>query len=195
MCKLFAGRVHTKALGRKYWGRKVLFDTALLASVAKQMMSGNAVDANGERVPVRRTSGHRLRTLASTMDGREHQAIEQNPDKPSRWGQLARNGYPTQSFSRWGSCVVHPNRGNANDRYQNGFVDHGMNVTPGPETVEQPCAAGPPEHPQQFSVASAVPEPRFKTPIPLPSRFVEMSRHKRGRVGRYINGFVFDHVV
>jgi hypothetical protein len=37
-------------------------------------------------------SKHRLRTLAFTMDGREYQAIEQNAEKPSRWGQLAERG-------------------------------------------------------------------------------------------------------
>jgi hypothetical protein len=26
------------------------------------------------------------------MGGREYQAIEQNPEKPSRWGKLAREG-------------------------------------------------------------------------------------------------------
>lgn len=26
------------------------------------------------------------------MDGREYQAIEQNPEKPSRWGKLVREG-------------------------------------------------------------------------------------------------------
>jgi hypothetical protein len=51
-----------------------MLDTALLASIAQQMMSSNTVDANGESVPVSRTSKHRLRTLAFTMDGREYQA-------------------------------------------------------------------------------------------------------------------------
>ena len=27
------------------------------------------------------------------MDGREYQMIEQNPEKPSRWGKLARDGH------------------------------------------------------------------------------------------------------
>jgi hypothetical protein len=27
------------------------------------------------------------------MDGKEYQAIEQNPEKPSRWGKLAREGH------------------------------------------------------------------------------------------------------
>ena len=70
-----------------------MLDTALLASIAQQMMGGNTVDVNGKHVPVSRTSRHQLRTLAFTMYGREYQAIEQNAEKPSRWGQLAREGH------------------------------------------------------------------------------------------------------
>jgi hypothetical protein len=32
------------------------------------------------------------------MDGREYQAIEQNPEKPSRWGELAREGHQVVQF-------------------------------------------------------------------------------------------------
>jgi hypothetical protein len=32
------------------------------------------------------------------MDGREYQAIEQNAEKPSRWGQLAREGHRVVQF-------------------------------------------------------------------------------------------------
>ena len=75
-----------------------MLDTALLTSIAQQMMSGNTVDVNGKHVPVRCTSRHRLRTLAFTMDGREYQAVEQNPEKPSRWGELAREGHQVVQF-------------------------------------------------------------------------------------------------
>jgi hypothetical protein len=70
-----------------------MIDEALVASIAQQMMGSNTVDVNGKAVPVSRTSKHRFKTLAFTMDGREYQAIEQNPEKPSRWGQLAREGH------------------------------------------------------------------------------------------------------
>jgi len=53
-------------------------------------MTSTAVDVQGKRVPVRRTSVHRLRTIGFHMNGRKYQAIEQNPEKPSRWGKLAR---------------------------------------------------------------------------------------------------------
>ena len=75
-----------------------MLDTAMLASVALQMTSSNTVDLNGTHVAVRRTSRHRFRTLAFTMDGREYQAIEQNAEKPSRWGQLAREGHEVVQF-------------------------------------------------------------------------------------------------
>ncbi len=59
-----------------------MLDTALLASIAQQMMSNNTVDVNGKHVLVRLTSGHRLRTVPFAMDGQEYQAIEQNPGNP-----------------------------------------------------------------------------------------------------------------
>jgi hypothetical protein len=36
--------------------------------------------------PCSRTIAHRFRTVAFEIDGQEYQAIEQNPEKPSRWG-------------------------------------------------------------------------------------------------------------
>lgn len=75
-----------------------MLDKALLASIAQQMMSSSTVNVNGKPVPVRRTSRHRLRTLPFTMDGREYEAIEQNPEKPSRWGELAREGHQVVQF-------------------------------------------------------------------------------------------------
>jgi len=74
-------------------------DPAIFHSVAAQMMSGaDAIDLNDEHIPVRRTSAQRLRTVAFTIDGHSYTAIEQNPDKPSRWGQLARQGHQVVQF-------------------------------------------------------------------------------------------------
>jgi hypothetical protein len=70
-----------------------MLDAELLASIAQQMMSSNTVDVNGKPVPVRRTSRHRLRTVAFSLDEREYLAVEQNAGKPSRWAQLAREGH------------------------------------------------------------------------------------------------------
>jgi hypothetical protein len=70
-----------------------MLDTALLAKIAEQMMASEEVDVQGKPLPVSRTSKNRFRTLAFTMGGREYMAIEQNAEKPSRWGQLARDGH------------------------------------------------------------------------------------------------------
>ena len=54
-------------------------------------MSADEVEVEGKRLPVRRTSKQGLRTVTFTMEGRQYAAIEQNPEKPSRWGELARH--------------------------------------------------------------------------------------------------------
>jgi hypothetical protein len=77
---------------------RAMIDEAPVASIAKQMMASDKVDVNGKSVLVSRTSKNRLRTLAFSMDGREYQAIEQNAEKPSRWGQLAREGHQVVQF-------------------------------------------------------------------------------------------------
>jgi hypothetical protein len=75
-----------------------MLDNALLSSIAKQMMRGTRVEVRGESLPVRRTSTQRLRMVSFTMGGRKYTAIEQNPEKPSRWGQLAREGHQVVQF-------------------------------------------------------------------------------------------------
>ena len=75
-----------------------MLDTALLSSVATQMMSGTEVKLEGKTIRVGRTSTQHLRIVAFTMTGREYQAIEQNPNKPSQWGQLARIGHQVVQF-------------------------------------------------------------------------------------------------
>jgi hypothetical protein len=76
-----------------------MLDTALLASIAQQMMASDKVDVDGKSVPVSRTDKNRFRTL----DGREYQAIEQNAEKPSRWGKLAREGHQVVQFKNRGT--------------------------------------------------------------------------------------------
>jgi hypothetical protein len=73
-------------------------NTEMLSHVAKQMKAGNRVEMDGKVVEVKRTSSQRLKTLRFVMGGREYQAIEQNPEKPSRWGQLARKGHHVVQF-------------------------------------------------------------------------------------------------
>jgi hypothetical protein len=75
-----------------------MLDLALMASVATQMMSGAEVMVSGKTAAVKRTSVQRLKAVRFQMDGREYEAIEQNPAKPSRWGELARAGHHVVQF-------------------------------------------------------------------------------------------------
>ena len=70
-----------------------MLDTDTLASVAKQMMTSKTIELDGRLTSVSRTAVNRLRTVAFQIDGHEYQAIEQNLEKPSRWGELARHGH------------------------------------------------------------------------------------------------------
>jgi hypothetical protein len=73
-------------------------DVELLKSVAVQLMSRGAVALEGQKVPVGKTSRQRLKTARFVMGGREYEAIEQNPEKPSRWGKLAASGHQVVQF-------------------------------------------------------------------------------------------------
>jgi hypothetical protein len=75
-----------------------MLDTSLLGSVAKQLLSGDDVEVVGMRLSVRRNSRQGLRTLTFMMGERPYAAIEQNRDKPSRWGQLAGSGHQVVPF-------------------------------------------------------------------------------------------------
>ncbi len=68
-------------------------DVSVLSSVAKEMMSADEVEVGGKRLSVRHTSKQGLRTVTLMVGDREYAAIEQNPGKPSRWGELARSGH------------------------------------------------------------------------------------------------------
>jgi hypothetical protein len=54
-------------------------DVEFLKSVALQMLAGGGVKVAGEKIPVRNTSQQRLKTVRFQMNGREYEAIEQNP--------------------------------------------------------------------------------------------------------------------
>ena len=70
-----------------------MMDHAILGSVAEQMLNGHEVTVEGRTWRVTRTGSRRFRTVRFLMGGKEYQAIEQNPEKPSRWGKLAREGH------------------------------------------------------------------------------------------------------
>jgi hypothetical protein len=61
-------------------------------------MSQPTVQVQGQSIPVKRSSSNRLRMISFDLDGRNYEAIEQNPEKPSRWGQLARKGHRVVQF-------------------------------------------------------------------------------------------------
>jgi hypothetical protein len=73
-------------------------DRGLMKSVASQLMGTGAVKIEGQNVRVRKTSQRGLKTVRFQMDGREFEAIEQNPEKPSRWGKLATEGHRVVQF-------------------------------------------------------------------------------------------------
>jgi hypothetical protein len=75
-----------------------MLDHGVLASVAEQLMSGAEVVTEGRSSRVTRTGSRRFRTARFAMGGKEYQAIEQNPEKPSRWGKLARDGHRVVQF-------------------------------------------------------------------------------------------------
>ena len=75
-----------------------MLDAELLESVASKLMAGTTVAVEGRSAPVRRTSRQHLKTAAFSVERHEYQAIEQNPEKPSRWGQLARSDHRVVKF-------------------------------------------------------------------------------------------------
>jgi hypothetical protein len=75
-----------------------MLDHPALKSVAEQLMSATEVVVEGRASRVMRTGSRRFRTARFVMGGREYQAIEQNPEKPSRWGKLAREGHRVVQF-------------------------------------------------------------------------------------------------
>ena len=73
-------------------------DHGVLSVVAEQMMIGAVVSVEGRSYKVARTGSRRFRTVRFAVGGKEYQAIEQNAEKPSRWGQLAREGHRVVQF-------------------------------------------------------------------------------------------------
>lgn len=75
-----------------------MLDQDLLSSIATQLTNGDTVEVKGQSVPVFQTRQKRLKTVSFTMNRRKYQAIEQNPDKLSSWGHLARAGHKVVQF-------------------------------------------------------------------------------------------------
>ncbi|MGC2449237.1 MAG: hypothetical protein WA477_16430 [Candidatus Sulfotelmatobacter sp.] len=75
-----------------------MLDHEILKSVAEQMMTAGEVSVGDKSWRVARTGARQFRTVKFVMGGEEYQAIEQNAEKPSRWGQLARQGHRVVQF-------------------------------------------------------------------------------------------------
>jgi len=70
----------------------------LLSLVAAQLMNGTEVVLENQRSPIAKVGVGRLRRVQFLMNGRAIIAIEQNRQKTSRWGQLARKGHQVVQF-------------------------------------------------------------------------------------------------
>jgi hypothetical protein len=71
----------------------------VLQAVAMQLMNGDEVAIEeDQKLRVKRVGSGRLRMVQFKLNGRMFEAIEQNPDKPSRWGKLAREKHQVVQF-------------------------------------------------------------------------------------------------
>jgi hypothetical protein len=61
-------------------------------------MNGDAVLVEGQTIAVKKIGRGRLRAVEFQLNGRLIEAIEQNRDKPSRWGKLAREKHQVVQF-------------------------------------------------------------------------------------------------
>ena len=70
----------------------------ILASVAAQLMNGVTMILEDQKIAVKRVGRGRLRMVQFRLNGRMFEAIEQNREKPSRWGRLAREKHQVVQF-------------------------------------------------------------------------------------------------
>lgn len=75
-----------------------MIDSELFRSIASQLVEGPEVSVTGQLFPVKRTSMHHLKSVIFSADGRRYMAIEQNPNKVSRWAKLAKAGHHVIQF-------------------------------------------------------------------------------------------------
>jgi hypothetical protein len=75
-----------------------MLDQERLRVIAMNLMTRDQFEVQGQKFRVRRTRTHRLRNVTFTMNGREYEAVEQNPETPSRWGKLARERHQVVQF-------------------------------------------------------------------------------------------------
>jgi len=76
----------------------VTAEQKVLQAVAMQLMNGDEVVLDDQKLRVKRVGRGRLRMVQFKFNGRMFEAIEQNRMKPSRWGQLAREKHQVVQF-------------------------------------------------------------------------------------------------
>jgi hypothetical protein len=79
-------------------GEMTTAEQKALQSVAMQLMSGDEVGLDDQRLRVKRVGHGRFRMVQFELSGRLYEAIEQNPEKASRWGRLAREKHQVVQF-------------------------------------------------------------------------------------------------
>jgi|HubBroStandDraft_6_1064221.scaffolds.fasta_scaffold09469_4 hypothetical protein len=106
-CKLWdidgtrkAGQGARATLFSGEWEMFVTAEQKVLQAVAMQLMNGDevALDEDGQKLRVKRVGSGRLRMVQFKLNGRMFEAIEQNREKPSRWGKLAREKHQVVQF-------------------------------------------------------------------------------------------------
>ena len=78
-----------------------MFATAelqVLQMVAVQLMNEDVVALEDQKLRVKRAGSGRLRMVQFKLNGQMFEGIEQNREKPSRWGKLAREKHQVVQF-------------------------------------------------------------------------------------------------
>ncbi|MGA9389213.1 MAG: hypothetical protein WBV69_02085 [Candidatus Sulfotelmatobacter sp.] len=70
----------------------------ILGSVATQLMNSEEVLVEGQKTKVKRVGAGKLRLAQFKFNGQTFEAIEQNREKPTRWGKLAREKHQVVQF-------------------------------------------------------------------------------------------------
>ena len=83
---------------REKWDMVLTEVEKALGSVAAQLMNGEKVIFEEQKIRVQRVGSGRLRMVQFRLNGRVFEAIEQSRAKPSRWGKLAREKHQVVQF-------------------------------------------------------------------------------------------------
>jgi hypothetical protein len=82
-------------------------EETLLAIWDQAMVKGvKAVELEGKRFPVKKTSQHRLRQVDFFYKGEDLRGLEQNPETKSRWAKMAREGKKVMQFLKGSTYIA-----------------------------------------------------------------------------------------